>query len=219
MFGLRTHIPLLAASILLVAPAEATTTYYVGAANEAAFNTAVGGLTLLNPALTFSGVPGVDGLYDASGTGIDFLGFDEFLFPTIPLSFTVVSGKLTATQGDEQVKVVFPTGIYAFGFHITLAAASGTASWCIEWTHGLCTYTVTNTSPANVQFFGVVSDAPIIGPLWVRDLGSSPTLVLTNFEPFSAAAVPEPHAMLLIGLGLIILPMIRVTRRKRATRA
>lgn len=216
MFGLRTHIPLWVASILLVVPAKATTTYYVGAANEAAFNAAVGGLTLLNPALTFSGVPGVDGLYNASGTGIDFLGFDEFLFPTIPLSFTVVSGKLTATQGDEQVKVVFPAGIYAFGFHITLAAASGTASWCIEWTHGLCTYAVTNTSPANVQFFGVVGDTPITGPLYVRDSGFAPTLVMTNFEAFSAAAVPEPHTMLLVGLGLIILPVVRRKRVRRA---
>ena len=31
MFGLRTPIPLLAIAILLVVPAEATTTYYSGA--------------------------------------------------------------------------------------------------------------------------------------------------------------------------------------------
>src|SRR6185295_4400879 len=160
--------PILATAILLVAPARATTTYYVGASQEAAFHTAVGGLTLLNPSLIFSGSPGSTGLLNASGTGIDFLGFDEFLFPTIPLSFTVVSGKLTATQGDEQAKIIFPADIYGFGFHITLAAVSGTASWCVELTHGSCDYTVTNTSPANIQFFGLISTAPIIGPLWVR---------------------------------------------------
>ena len=37
MFGLRAPIPLLAVAVLLVAPAEATTSYYVGATNEASF--------------------------------------------------------------------------------------------------------------------------------------------------------------------------------------
>jgi hypothetical protein len=38
---------------------------------------------------------------------------------------------------------------------------------------------------------------------------------MTNFEAFSAAAVPEPYTMLLVGLGLIILPLVP---RKRARR-
>ena len=75
MFSLRTLVPLLAMTVWLVAPAEATTSYYTGSSGESSFNTAVAGLTLMDPALTFSGTPGSTGLLNASGTGIDFLGF------------------------------------------------------------------------------------------------------------------------------------------------
>ena len=54
MLSLRTLLPLSAIAILLVAPAEATTSYYTGASGETSFDTAVAGLTLLDPALTFS---------------------------------------------------------------------------------------------------------------------------------------------------------------------
>ncbi len=98
MFSLRTLVPLLAITILLVAPARATTTYYTGSSGESSFNTAVAGLTLMDPALTFSGTPGSTGLLDASGTGIDFLGFQ--IYPTFTSSFTIVSGALTAAGGN-----------------------------------------------------------------------------------------------------------------------
>ena len=116
MFGIKAPIPLLAVAVLLVVPAEATTTYYVGAAQETAFNTAVGGMNLLDPALVFLYFcPGC--LRNASNTGIDFLGF---LFGS-PLDFTVSGGKLTANDPDEITKVNFPvaTTVYAFGLHIT----------------------------------------------------------------------------------------------------
>jgi len=77
MFSLRIFGPLLAITTLLVLPAEATTTYYTGASGETSFNSAVSGMTLLDPALTFSASDlASGGLYNASGTGIDFLGFD-----------------------------------------------------------------------------------------------------------------------------------------------
>jgi len=216
MFGLRTHIPLWAASILLVMPAKATTTYYVGAANEAAFNTAVGGLTLLNTTLTFSGGDlGSGGLYNANGTGINFLGFDDFAYPTISEDFTVNTGKLTATNAGEHVTIHFPaTTIYAFGFHVTVT--SGTANLCVELIHLNCDYNFSAGAVPGVQFFGIVSTTPLLAPLDIRDQGTFFTTVLPNFEAFGPSAVPEPHTMLLVGLGLIILPLIRVTRRKRA---
>ncbi len=103
MLSLRTLVPLSAIAILLVAPAEATTSYYTGASGETSFDTAVAGLTLLDPALTFSsGDLGTNGLFNASGTGIGFLGFDDFLFPTIPEDFTVTSGQLIATNAGER---------------------------------------------------------------------------------------------------------------------
>lgn len=58
MLGLRTAVPLLATAILLVVPAEATTSYYQGSAGETAFNAAIGGLTLMDPSLTFSATSG-----------------------------------------------------------------------------------------------------------------------------------------------------------------
>ena len=209
MFRLRTAIPLLATVALLVVPAEASTTYYFpGGPTEAQFNTDTSALTLLNPALTFSSgdlAPG--GLFNASGTGINFLGFDDFVFNS-PTDLAVNSGKLTATQGSEVVKVAFPaTGIYAFLFHITLT--SGFGSWCVELTHGTCDYSIINTSPANVQYFGIVSTTPITAPLFVRNSGGNPTMVLPDFKAFSAGSsssseAPEPNSVLLAGLGLVI---------------
>ena len=215
MFSLRTLIPLLASAIWLVSPAEATTTYYAGTSNEAAFNAAVGSTTLL----AFSASDLVSGgLDNASGTGIDFLGFDDFLYPSIPDDFTVNAGKLTATQGAQHVTIAFPaTGIYAFGIHFTLAAASGAANWCVEFTPGSCDYTLGNTSPSNVQFFGIISSSPITAPLYTRASGFAPTIVFTNFEAYGQSAVPEPHTMLLVGLGLVILPLLprRIRRKMR----
>jgi hypothetical protein len=205
VFGLKTLTLVSVLAILTVAPAAATTTYYIGSSGETSFNTAVGGLSLLDPALTFSGSPGTDGLFNASGTGIDFLGFDDFLALT-PLSFTVSSGKLTATAFGEVVKIAFPTGsIFAFGMHFT--NTSGLGNWCVDSTTNGCSYNVPETAPA-VQFFGVVSGAPINAPLFIHALNSGPKIVFTNFEAF-ADPVPEPRTMLLVGLGLVILPLIQ----------
>ncbi|MCU1335556.1 MAG: hypothetical protein JWO19_1137 [Bryobacterales bacterium] len=207
MLGLRTPVPLLAITILLVVPVEATTSYYQGPAGETSFNSAVGGLTLLNPLLTFSsGDLASGGLFNANGTGINFLGFDDFFFNT-PKDLTVASGKLTATQQAEVVTITFPAaGVYAFGIHLTVT--SGTGFWCVDLTHGVCNYQITNTSPANAQFFGFVSNTPVTAPLYIRAQSGSPTMVITDFEAYT---VPEPGTMLLVGLGLVILPL---TRRK-----
>jgi hypothetical protein len=217
MLGLRTSIPFLATAILLVAPAEATTSFYQGSSGETAFTTAIGGLTLLDPSLTFSGSDlGPGGLFNASGTGIDFLGFDNL---NSPLDFTVNSGKLTGTPA-EQATINFPaTSIYAFGFHLTVA--SGFGSWCIELTQGTCDYVATNTSSSDAQFFGFVSPTPVSAPLYIRPLGGSgPTMVLNNFEAFTEASitssVPEARTMLLVGLGLVILPLAHRRVRRRA---
>jgi hypothetical protein len=204
MSALRTAVPLLVFSIMLALPAEATTSYYVGASGETAFNSGVGGLTLLDPALIFSGISSSDGLHDASGTGIDFLGFDTAFSFNSPLGFTINSGQLIGTQ-DEVVKIAFPAaGVYAFGFHITVT--TGTGNWCVDVTQTGCSYNPTNSSPSNVQFFGFVSDAPVTAPLYIHYAAGNPTIVFTNFEAYS---VPEPRAMVLVGLGLVILPLIR----------
>lgn len=216
MFGLRTLAPLLAIAILLVVPAEATTTYYTGASGETLFNTAVGGLTLLDPALTFSSSdlsPGV-GLLNASGTGIDFLGFDGGFPGFGPLGFTVNTGKLTATNAGEVVEINLPAaGVYAFGIHI--AVTSSTGNWCIDLTAtGPCAYNVFDSSSADQQFFGFVSNAPVTASLYIHPLTGSPTIVLTNFEAFSNP-VPEPRTMLLVGLGLLILPLVPEKTRQK----
>jgi hypothetical protein len=209
MLGLRLAIPVFAMTTLLVVPLQATTSYYAGGASaETNFNGALGSLTLLNPALIFSGSDlASGGLYNASGTGIDFLGFDDFFINT-PTDFTVVSGKLTAEPATGVVKIVFPvTGIYAFGIHITTKTGSG--NWCIELTPvGTCNNNVFNSSPSNVQFFGFVSDSPVIAPLYIHLASGNSTIVLTDFEAFSVS-VPEPHTMFLVGIGLVILSLVR----------
>jgi hypothetical protein len=199
MMGARTLILLLAIAILLAAPAEAATSYYQGSSGETSFNGAVGGLVLLDPLLTFSASDlGSFGLFNASGTGIDFLGFDSVNAPT---DFAVNSGKLTATQPEQKVTINFPAaGVYAFGIHITLT--SGFATWCIDVTPSGCGYGFTTISGSAPQFFGFVSDTPVTASLYIHNQGSSPYIVLTDFEAFST---PEPRTMLLVGLGLIIL--------------
>jgi hypothetical protein len=209
MLGLRLAIPVFALTTLLVVPLHATTSYYSGASQEANFNGALGALTLLNPTLLFSGSDlGSGGLYNASATGIDFLGFDDFFFND-PGDFTVASGKLTAEPATGVVKVVFPvTGIYAFGIHITTKTGSG--NWCIEQTPtGTCNNNVFNSSPSNVQFFGFVSDTPVTAPLYIHLATGNATIVLTDFEAYSAPEVPEPHTMLLVGIGLVTLSAAR----------
>jgi hypothetical protein len=190
---------------LLVVPAEATISYYTGSTGETTFNGAIGGLTLLDPSLTFSAgdlAPG--GLFNASGTGINFLGFDSFTFNT-PTDFTVNSGQLTATALAEVTKIVFPAGgMFAFGIHITVT--SGFGNWCIDLTTSGCSYNLVNTSPSDVQFFGFVSNTPITAPLYIHPASGNPTMVLTNFEAYS---VPEARTMLLVGFGLLILPLVR----------
>ena len=212
MFSLRTLVPLLASTILLV-PAKATTTYYTGSTGETSFNTAVGGLTLMDPALTFSGTPGSTGLLNASGTGIDFLGFDSYTFNT-PSTFTISSDKLTGTGITGVITIDFPSaGVYAFGIHMT--ETSGSGNWCIDLTPtGPCAYNVFSTGPSDAQFFGLVSDTPITAPLYIHPLTGSPTPVLTNFEAFSDP-VPEPRTMLLVGLGLVILPLLPKKGRRK----
>jgi PEP-CTERM motif-containing protein len=221
MFNLRTLVPVLAISILLVVPAEATTSYYTGASGETSFNTAVGGLTLLDPSLTFSsGDLGTNGLFNASGTGIDFLGFDGGFPGFGPLDFTVNTGKLTATNGGEVVQINLPaTGIYAVGIHIT--TTTGLGNWCIDVTTNGCANNVVETAPATI-FFGFVSPTPVTAPLYIHPLGGVPTIVLTNFEAYGAGSldpVPEPRTMLLVGLGLVILSLVQKKTRPKILRS
>lgn len=224
MFGLKTLVPLCTTAILLMVPAEATTTYYAGSSAESPFNTAVGGLTLLDPALTFSSgdlSPGV-GILNASGTGIDFLGFDTAYSGCCgPLGFTMIAGKPTATNAGEVVQINFPAaGVYAFGIHVATTSSSG--NWCIDFTPtlpGACAYNFIDTSSSDQQFFGFVSNAPVNASLYLHPLnGGSPVLVLPDFEAFGPSQVPEPRTMLLVGLGLLILPLIRRKRNSRTWR-
>lgn len=211
MSSLRAFAAPLALAVLLVAPAEATTSYYQGASAEAAFNSAVGGLTLLDPALTFSSTDlGSGGLFNASGTGIDFLGYNDLNASGI--NFTVSSGQLTATEGDQRVHVTFPVSpqIYAFAFHITFVSGSASyGNWCMGLTLGSCDYNVINSNASDVQFFGIVSDTPITSTLYIQAATQTPKIVFTNFEAFTGAEAPEPHTMLLVGLGLILVPLLR----------
>jgi hypothetical protein len=163
----------------------------------------------LDPALTFSGSSDPDGLHNASGTGIDFLGFDTAFIFNSPQGFTVNAGRLVGNQA-EVVEIAFPAaGVYAFGFHITVA--SGNAFWCVDVTQSGCSYNPVNNTPSDVQFFGFISTTPVTAPLYIHYVTGSPAIVFTNFEAYSASDVPEPGACLLVGLGLVI---FRLGRRK-----
>ena len=209
MLGLRTSIPFFATAILLVAPAEATTSYYQGSSGETAFNSAVGGLTLLDPGLTFStGTTVSGGLLDANSTGIDFLGFDGGFPGFGPLGFTMSSGNLTAANPGEVVEVDLPaTGLYAFGVHISVASSTA-GNWCFELTPAACSANVYTANSSSIGFLGFTSTTPIAGPVYIYPLAGTPTMVLKDFAAFTDP-VPESNTMLLVGLGLVILPLAR----------
>jgi hypothetical protein len=65
---------------------------------------------------------------------------------------------------------------------------------------------VFNSSPASVQFFGFINNAPVTAPLYIRPQTGSATMVITDFEAFT---VPEPGTLLLFGIGLAILGLAR----------
>jgi len=60
--------------------------------------------------------------------------------------------------------------------------------------------------PANVQFFGFVSNTPVNAPLYIHLATGNASIVMTDFAAYS---VPEPHSMLLVGIGLVILSLAR----------
>jgi hypothetical protein len=115
--------------------------------------------------------------------------------------------------------IALPAGTTAFGFDFMTEDDSNTNTGDIgSYTFvvdGASTFSGTSLTRPNRAFFGVVSDIPISAVdvnLLSAVGGSRPLGVIDNFEFGTAAAVPEPASLMLLGTGLLGL----VARRRRA---
>ena len=201
---------------LAALPARATTTYYCssacGANNESAFNTTfsnlvAGGLSS-SGTVNFTGETSGTTVFNVGPTGVDFSGYNG----VNPATLNVVGSQLQHTVGGTGTGMVIslPGTILAFGTHVTLA--SSTKVWCFEATPAnACNVTVTLVA-GSPSFVGVISDAALSDHRFSQ-LGTS-GLLYTN--DFSIAETPEGATFLMVGLGLICLPILKKKMRVRA---
>ena len=202
---------IIAISVLVLAlPAAASPVYYCnsgcGANTEAVFNATAGPLT---PQTFLASDLASGGLYNANGTGINFLGFNAN-----PPDLTVNSTSLQAVVGGEGIQIVFPGNVSVFSFHFILA--SGATTMCVELSLGNCNYPFGVGSSAP-EFFGAIDATPLTTSLLVRAItGGGGPLRVTDFEAGTLSAAPEVRTLLLVGSGLVMFPLIR--RRVRPAR-
>jgi hypothetical protein len=192
-------------------PAHGAIVYYVGASAEAAFDAAAIGLDF-NTLTTFSAAdlaPG--GLYDANDTGVNFLGFNG----AASSDLAVVGTALQPTVGGGLIRMDLPAGTLAFAIHFTRSTGA-TGNWCLEprttFSSATCDYNVVSDATTPIQFFGMISDTPITGPLWIGPATGSAIVSITSFDVGEA---PEPSPLTLIGAGLVTFGFMRLRKRRR----
>jgi hypothetical protein len=146
-------------------------------------------------------------------TNLEFLAFNS---GGTPISFASITGNTLIASGGSQVEIVFPAGIdFGFAFNFT----TGTfLTLCEDTTPSGCSGSAFVISPAS-GFIGAISDTPTNTPLtalWLHAQSGSATINIQSFEVATqnVASTPDGPTWLLIGSGLIVLPLLH--RRRRA---
>jgi len=211
---MRIHTILPAILALAALPAEATTTYYCdsacGSNTEAAFNTAFG--ALITAGLTSSGTVNFTGetsgttVFNVGPTNVDFTGFNG----ASTLMLNVVGSQLqNSLGGNPNVGIVIslPGSIYALGTHVK---GSSSAIVCFEATAFNCDINGLVLSSSATSFVGVISSV-VLPNYQFRGTSQSGKVYVNDFI---MAETPEGATFLLVGAGLILLPLLK--RRARA---
>lgn len=149
------------------------------------------------------------------GSGVSFEAADAFIAdallygnPTIIYTAKVVTtfpNTITATL----------TGATAIGFYYGSYAYAGTPLTAIVTSSGIDSspFALTLPSPSNTyNFVGFTSDATISKVVFTQDATDN-ALDIQRFYVGTIAAVPEPSAALMFGVGLALLGVIGSRRR------
>lgn len=209
-------LPLILAIAAL--PAQATTTYYCdsscGSNTAAVFNAAFG--ALISAGMSSSGT--VNFLGEASGTTVSDVGPTQVDFSGVngvnPATLNVVGSQLQHTVGGTNTGILIsmPANTFAIGFHVTTPSAN--KFWCFEITAPNCDTGVMIFTNGTTSFVGVISDTPLPNLQFRQPSGTG----ILYVNDFSIAETPEGPTYLMMGLGLISLPLLkrRVLRAQRA---
>ena len=201
---------------IFVHPASASMSFFN---SSGAYNTAVtnASLTPEGP-FTFTGANVINSNteYADPTSLIDFFAFqnNNSSNPGNAFTFSINGTSLAAANGTSALEIVLPANVFAFG--ITLSSNS-LAQFCgnVGSTDSSCTNSVLVTSSTDNEFFGVVSTTAI-STVWIgRNVGGPPISVNFSAATGSASATPEVKSMFLLGLGLVLLGLLK--RRARAS--
>ena len=210
---------LLVALAALARPVSATITYTscssgCGSASGtyAVWQTASGsgGLTFSMSPATFAGGNLVSGIYN-DPTGTVLTGYNGAP-DNLVLSGTALLQ--TVGGGGSGIEIALPANTYAFAMTITTPAGSVfTNPWVAVGDHnvGGTNYNIVIPSGGNVQFFGIISDAPLT-QLFVGALTGGSPLQINSFELGEVTPTPETSSATLIGSGLVLVGILRRRR-------
>jgi hypothetical protein len=192
----------------MVVPGRATLTFYT---SNAAFDSAVTGLSspygLETFVATYSGTDYTDASSGAEFEGFGNAGGSDPIDVSVPASTTV----LQLSSGGEFLEITnIPANTYALQVSITTVSSFG--FFCGQ--ANVSSFSASNCengSPSGtgqVEFMGVVSDTPITS-FWIGPTSADGALQVDSFELYST---PEASTLTLMGVGLILLAMLRRRR-------
>jgi hypothetical protein len=158
-----------------------------------------------------------DDEYVDAADGIDFYLFGSN--GTTQESFTVTGGVLlpllSGNNGDT-IEIVFTSAVYGLGFNFTTTNSTGD-NLCLDTSVTGCNGNVF-ASNGGSSFIGALNDNP--GPaaalpaLWIHPLSGSANTEIESYEFATGdSATPEVRTMLTLGVGLLLVGLLKVRGR------